>query len=363
MIKVAVVGYGLSANIFHLPFILHSPLFELVAISSSQVQSVHQQYPQIDIYENAEQMIRECAADLVVITSPNDSHFALAKLALEHRRHLLVEKPLTATSEQALQLAQIAHDKSLVLSVYHNRRWDGDLLTVKRIIEIGRLGKIKVLHSHFDRFRPVVRERWREKPGEGTGIWYDLGSHLIDQALFLFGAPQALTANCAMLREQSETVDYFQVMLHYANMEVVLQSSPFTANPNIRFQLQGTKGSYIKYGLDPQEEQLISGISPAAPAFGVEPPANYGVLYLSDELGQSSPAKKIETNPGCYTEFYSQLAYAISNGLKVPVSALDGAKVVKLIELAILSSEQGRRVTVDLSDFSHEALLAELANA
>jgi predicted dehydrogenase len=361
LIKVAVVGYGLSANIFHLPFILYSQQYQLVAISSSQVQSVHQQYPMIDVYENAEQMIRECDADLVVITSPNDSHYPLAKLALEYKRHLLIEKPITSTSQQAIELAEIAQQQGLVLSVYHNRRWDGDFLTLKRVVESGKLGKIKVLQSNFDRFRPQVQTRWREKPGEGTGIWYDLGSHLLDQALHLFGAPLSLTANCKMLREGSQTVDYFQVMLHYTNMEVILQSSPFAANPNIRFQLQGTKGSYVKHGLDPQEEQLISGVSPVAPAFGVEPPANYGFEYISDELGQQCESKKLETITGCYSEFYSQLAYAISIGLTVPVSAIDGAKVIKLIELAILSSEQGRRVDVDLTDFSHVKLIEKQA--
>ena len=361
LIKVAVVGYGLSANIFHLPFILYSQQYQLVAISSSQVQSVHQQFPMIDAYENAEQMIRECDADLIVITSPNDSHYALAKLALEYKRHLLIEQPITSTSEQALALAQLAQQHSLVLSVYHNRRWDGDFLTLKRVIESGKLGKIKVLQSNFDRFRPEVRARWREKPGEGTGILYDLGSHLLDQALCLFGAPLSLTGNCKMLRENSQTVDYFQVTLHYTHLEVVLQSSPFAANPNTRFQLQGTKGSYIKYGLDPQEEQLITGVSPLAPAFGVEPPANYGIEYISDELGQHCESKKLETITGCYAEFYSQLAYAISSGLTVPVSAIDGAKVVRLIELAMLSSEQGRTVDVDLTDFSHIKLLEKHA--
>ncbi len=357
LIKVAVVGYGLSANIFHLPFILHSQQFQLVAISSSQVQSVHQQYPMIDVYENAQQMIRECAADLIVITSPNDSHFPLAKLALESQRHVLIEKPITSTSQQAFELAELAQKQSLVLSVYHNRRWDGDFLTMKRVIESGKLGKIKVLQSHFDRFRPEVRERWREKPGEATGIWYDLGSHLLDQALSLFGAPASLTANCKMLRENSQTVDYFQVMLHYTNMEVVLQSSPFSAGPNLRFQLQGTKGSYVKYGLDPQEEQLISGVTPLAPAFGVEPPVNYGIEYIWDEQSLCSESKKLETVPGCYAEFYSQLGFAISSGLTVPVSAIDGAKVIKLIELAILSSERGCTVDVDLTEFSHVKLI------
>lgn len=352
MINVAVVGYGLSATVFHLPFLLHSDQYQLVAISSSQLDRVDTQYPSIDVYESAEHMIKACQSDLVIITSPNESHFSLAQLALENNRHVLIEKPMTTNSEEALELTRLARQQRCVLSVYHNRRWDGDFLTLKHLIESGKLGKVKTLQSNFDRFRPVVRDRWREQPGEGTGIWYDLGAHLLDQALHLFGAPLALTANCKKLREGANTVDYFQVLLHYANLEIVLQSSPFAAGPNIRFQLQGTKGSYVKYGLDPQEAQLVSGLAPTAPAFGVEPPASYGIEYLADETGQCADPVKRETIPGCYSEFYSQLAYAIENGLKVPVSGIDGAKVIKLIELANESSRLGQRVDVDFSAFS-----------
>ncbi|MFT5708463.1 MAG: scyllo-inositol 2-dehydrogenase (NADP+) [Oceanospirillaceae bacterium] len=356
MIKVAVVGYGLSANIFHLPFITHSEQFSLAAISSSQIEVVDKKYPQIDVYQNAEQMVTNSATDLVIITSPNNTHFSLAKLALNAGKHVLLEKPMTTTSSQALELVKLAKSKSLVLSVYQNRRWDGDFLTLQRIINSGSLGKIKVFNSHFDRFRPLVRSHWREQIGEGTGVLYDLGSHLIDQALHLFGAPLSLTANCKALRDDANVTDYFKVMLHYANMEIVLQSSPFAANPKIRFQLQGTKGSYVKHGLDPQEEQLRAGLSPAVPAFGVEPPAHFGVQYLADSNGQQQSVKKIETIKGCYAEFYSQLAMAISSDLTVPVSAISATKVIKIIELAIKSSEQGCTVSVDLSDLNTQLL-------
>lgn len=354
MIKIAIVGYGLSAKVFHLPFITHSPQFSLIAISSSQVEHVQTTYPAIDVYDNAVQMITQCAADLIIITSPNHTHFALAKQALNAGKHVLLEKPMTSTSEEALELANLAAQKSLILSVYHNRRWDGDFLTLQQLIRTGKLGAIKVFHSNFDRFRPQVRDRWREQPGEGTGILYDLGSHLIDQALCLFGAPESLTANCAKLREGASTVDYFQVQLHYPHLEVVLQSSPFAAAPNIRFQLQGTKGSYIKQGLDPQEDQLRGGVAPSAPAFGIEPPANYGVKYLADENGASLSVSKVETIKGNYAEYFSQLGMAINSAINVPVNAYEGAKVIKLIELALLSHATGKRVVVDFSGFRQE---------
>jgi len=359
LIKVAVVGYGLSATVFHLPFVAHAKQFNLVAISSSQLERVQKNHPRIDVYLDAQQMIEECNADLVIITSPNMSHYPLAKLALESGKHVLVEKPMTTTSDQALALAKLAQRQSLVLSVYHNRRWDGDFLTLAQLVKSGQLGKIKVFNSHFDRFRPTVRNRWREQPGAGAGILYDLGSHLIDQALCLFGAPDSLTANCSKLRDGATTTDYFQLMLHYANMEVVLQSSPFSADPNIRFQLQGTKGSYIKYGLDPQEDQLGEGLSPEVPAFGVEPPSAYGKKYIADADGALQQVTKLQTMTGCYMDYYNQLASAISNGLTVPVTALEGAKVIKLIELAELSSATKQRVEVDLTAFSNEVIVTD----
>jgi predicted dehydrogenase len=354
LIKVAIVGYGLSATVFHLPFISYLNQYTLVAVSSSQTERVLAKHPNCEVFSDAKLMIEQCEADLVVITSPNETHYDLAKLALSSGMHVLLEKPMTATSLQAIALAKLAHEKSLVLSVFHNRRWDGDFLTLQQLIQSSQLGKIKLFKSNFDRFRPAVRDRWREQAGEATGVLYDLGSHLIDQVLCMFGAPLAITANCACLRDDSQAIDYFQLMLHYANMEIVLESSPFRVDPNPRFQLQGTKGSYIKYGLDPQEDQLRAGLSPGIPAFGLEAPAYYGKKYRIDESNQFEEVTKIATMNGCYTEFYNQLAMAIRSKLTVPVSALDAAKVIKIIELAIQSSDTGKRIKIDLSEFQAE---------
>ncbi|MGB1239056.1 MAG: Gfo/Idh/MocA family oxidoreductase, partial [Pseudomonadales bacterium] len=193
MIKVAVVGYGLSATVFHLPFLLHSEQYQIVAVSSSQRDAVLEQYPEVEVYGDAQSMIEQCDAQLVVITAPNVVHHDLARTALEVGKHVVLEKPMTVTSEQALELSRLAEQEKLILSVYHNRRWDGDFLTIQQLINSGELGQIKVFNSNFDRFRPQIRDRWRELPGAGTGVLYDLGSHLIDQTLCLFGDPQAVT--------------------------------------------------------------------------------------------------------------------------------------------------------------------------
>lgn len=334
MIKTAVIGYGLSAKTFHLPFIALQPELELVAISSSQPQLL-QDYPGIKHYPNGDELIRLSDAELVVITSPNDSHYPLAKQALLAGKHLLVEKPFVLTEAQGRELFELADKQQCQLFVYHNRRFDGDFLTLQQLLLSGVLGTIRYFESHFDRFRPVPRPRWRELQGEGTGILYDLGPHLIDQAIALFGAPEALTARCRALRQGSDTVDYFHLLLHYADKEVVLHSSPFSAHPTTRFILQGDLGSYHKTGLDPQEDALRAGHKPGGAGWGQEPEVLYGVV--ADAQGQ----KPYPTLSGNYQRFYQQLVAVLQQGKASPVSATEALQGIRLIELALQSQQCG----------------------
>ncbi len=340
MIKIGVIGYGFSAQTFHLPLIESTRDFQLKAISTSKVETARGKYPDVAVYQTAQELIRESDTDLIVITAPNDVHFPLAKECLECDRHVIIEKPIVCSSLEGEELLLLARTKSLILSVFHNRRWDGDFLTAKKIIQNGLLGDVRLFESHFDRFRPIVRDRWRENPGPGSGIWFDLGSHLLDQVLFLFGTPKALTARCLMTRNESKTTDYFHVILHYHKREIVLYSSSFSAGPNLRFNIQGTKGSFIKYGLDPQEDQLKSGILPGYPQFGHENTKQFGVLYTE------SKTETIPTESGCYLSYYQKIADSIESGVAPPVSAEDGIQVVRLLELAELSSRKG--ITVHL---------------
>jgi scyllo-inositol 2-dehydrogenase (NADP+) len=335
MIKTAVIGYGLSAKTFHLPFIQLQAELELVAISSSQPQ-LRLDYPELKHYQNAEELIRESDAELVVITSPNDSHYPLAKQALLSKKHVLVEKPFVLTEAEGKELFALASTQQRQLIVYHNRRFDGDFLTLKQLLQSGELGTIRYFESHFDRFRPVPRARWREQQGAGTGILYDLGPHLIDQAIALFGAPDALTSRCRALRQGSETIDYFHVMLHYSDKEVVLHSSPFCALPTTRFILQGDLGSYHKTGLDPQEDALRAGQKPVGANWGQEPEAMYGVL--ANAQGQ----RVYPSLAGNYQQFYQQLVLALTVGKSSLVSADEALLSIKLIELALQSQQQGK---------------------
>ncbi len=339
MIKVGVVGFGLSATVFHIPFIINSKEMELVAISTSKKYEMLKAHPDnVSHYLTAEELIKDKNIELVVITAPNEVHYSLAKLALEKGKHVVLEKPMTNTIEEAEKLINLANAKNLILSVFHNRRWDGDFLTVKELIDSGKFGEIRTFESHFDRFRPEVRDRWRELPGPGAGILYDLGSHLIDQAICLFGMPQALTARCLPLRDNSKIADYFHIQFHYKNLEVILHASMLSAGENRRFRVDGTKGSYIKYGLDPQEGQLREGMTPNNSGYGIENGAQFGIFCsdLDEEV--------IRTEVGNYSSFYQGLINAILGKDNVLVTAESALQVIKLIVFAEKSSQLGQTI-------------------
>lgn len=342
MIKVGVIGYGYAAQTFHLPLIQATENLKLSAISSSKADVVKTRFPSLTVYDTADELIAHSEVDLVVITAPNQAHFALVKSCLEHKLHVVIEKPMVTSSVDAEQLMRFANKQGCFLSVFHNRRWDGDFLTVKKLIESQSVGEVRLFESHFDRYRPLVRQRWREQPGEGTGIWFDLGPHLVEQALHLFGWPEAITARCLTLRENAKTTDYFHVLLHYKGLEVILHASSFSAGLNRRFQLEGTAGSYTKYGFDVQEEQLKAGISPLAQEFGYDAVENDGTLYTEREQ------QRVKTERGCYQHYYTAVAEAITLGQPNPVSAEDALKVIRVLELAEQSSQ--RATTVQLAE-------------
>lgn len=339
-IKTGVVGYGFSAKTFHIPFINTLAEFDLCTISSSQTEVVEKDFPQAQLYETAIDMIEDSDIDLVIITAPNDVHFSLAKLALENNKHVILEKPFVTSSAQGEALIALAEQKNLVLSVYQNRRWDGDFLTVKKLINENTLGNVKYFETHFDRFRPEIRQRWRETATEGGGILFDLGPHLIDQTLQLFGMPSAITAHCRILREGSNNVDLFNITLHYPDKIAVLQASLFCAGPNTRFKVQGDLGCYEKMGLDPQEDRLKAGITPTSAEWADEDVESYGHFY------DVQTSQVIKTERGGYQHFFLGVADAINNNKQPSVTALEALQGIKLIELAIESSEKGKTLSI-----------------
>ncbi len=337
-IKTAVIGYGFSAQTFHIPFITSLKEFELTAISTSKQQQLQEDWPLIQHFDSAEALITSSDAELVIITAPNDVHFQLAKAALENGKHVIIEKPFVTKVEDGEVLIALAKEKGLMLSIYHNRRWDGDFLTVKKMIDEQRFGELKHFESHFDRFRPVVRERWKEQAADGGGILFDLGSHLLDQSITLFGLPDAITADCRVTRKGSNNVDYFHLLLHYSTHLVVLHGDMISAGENKRFTIKGTGGCYEKLGIDPQEQYLVSGVMPVNEDWSAESPSQYGNFY--DEQG----CTHVPTVKGCYQEYYHQVAKAIRQGATCPVKAEDALLNIKLIELALESSRLGKKI-------------------
>ncbi|WP_440903824.1 oxidoreductase [Catenovulum sp. SX2] len=340
IINTGLIGFGFSAQTFHLPFLTQDNGFAVTAVSSSKPEQVKEKLPQAQVYASAKALITDSNVELIVITAPNDVHFELAKLALEHNKHVVIEKPFVTNSAQGQSLIELAEKQQKVLTVYHNRRWDGDFLTVKKLIEQQTLGDIKYFESHFDRFRPVVRDRWREQASEGGGILFDLGPHLIDQCLSLFGWPDKITAICEKTRAKSNNIDYFSITLHYAGMLANLQASLHCAGPNLRYKVQGDKANYEKFGLDPQEDRLKAGATPSCAQWAAETEKSYGILYKDDSSAQ------FPTELGGYQAFFQQLNLAISENAQPPVDAADALKSIKIIELAMQSSLEQKTIKI-----------------
>lgn len=334
-IRVGLIGYGYASKTFHAPLIDGTPGLELAAITSSDAGKVTADWPQMRVIASPQALITDPAIDLIVIPTPNDTHFPLAKAALEAGKHVVVDKPFTVTLSQARELDALAKSRGLLLSVFHNRRWDSDFLTLKTLITEGTLGEVAYLESHFDRFRPQVRDRWREQSGIGSGIWYDLAPHLIDQALVLFGLPVSLYVDLAQQRPGAKTTDYFHAVLNYPQRRVVLHASMLVAAQSARFIAHGTRGSYVKYGLDPQEDRLKAGERPPLEDWGYD--MRDGMLTLAQ--GDIMAEQPVLSLPGNYPAYYAGVRDALNGQAENPVPANQAIRVMEIIELGIESAK------------------------
>ncbi|AXE28891.1 oxidoreductase [Chromobacterium phragmitis] len=324
-LKAGLLGYGYAGATFHAPLLNATEGLELVAVSSSKPEHVAQDWPGVRVWPNAEALLDESDIDVVVIATPNDSHFPLAQAALRAGKHVVVDKPFTLDAAQARQLIEEAALAGTMLSVFHNRRWDADFLAVRQLLEDDSLGRVVHFESHFDRYRPQVRQRWRESPGPGAGLWFDLGPHLLDQTLQLFGLPQAISLELAALRDDAQSDDWFHAMLRYPDKRVVLHGSALAAAAAPRFTIHGTRGSFTKHGLDPQEDALKSGERPGGLGWGRD--SRPGCVLLD---GVSQPF----TGPaGDYVRYYAAIRDAILSGKGNPVTAEEAWQVMSLLEL------------------------------
>jgi len=338
-LKIGLVGYGYAGLTFHAPLIQCSGSTELTAIATSQSDKARSDYPEAVIVPDIDGLLAIDELECIVIATPNDSHFGLARKVLESGLHVVVDKPVTLNAADARTLAALAQQKGLLFAPFHNRRWDGDFLTLQVLLESGRLGRITHFESHFDRFRPVVPNRWREKTAQGGGLLFDLGPHLLDQALVLFGMPETIAATVKQHRDHALAPDYMHLQLGYPDKEIVLHASALSAIAPPRLSVHGTRGSYVKTGLDVQEDQLKAGLRPGEATFGKNLPG-----LLSELIDGQILHTELATCDGAYVDFYRGLAASILSGAPFAVTAQDGVNVMTLIELAMHSAGDGRRM-------------------
>lgn len=348
IIRTGIIGFGLSGRVFHAPFVDIVDGFELSKISTANPDNIRiaqKTYPSATIVPDGHSIINDDNIDLVIVTSPNTVHFDWAKAALLANKHVVVEKPFTVTLAEAEELIQLAKQKKKILTIYHNRRFTSDTKTVKKILESDVLGDVVDYETHFDRFRPQPKPgAWREDALPGSGIFYDLGSHLIDQSLYFFGMPQAVTAHIQAVRPWAKADDSFDVKLHYPTHTATLKSATLAKIPGPTYQIHGTKGSFIKYGLDVQEGNLDNGAIPNTSDWGMEPESIWGTLKT--ECKGIEICSVIESEKGDYRDYFINLRDAILGKTEIAVTAEEGANVMKIIELAIKSDKERRTVDV-----------------
>jgi predicted dehydrogenase len=350
-LNTGIIGFGASGQTFFAPFIAANPGFNLKKISTSDPEKAakaNATYPYTEVVKNADDIIYDPTIDLVLIGSPNTSHFELAQKALLANKHVLVEKPFTVTTAEADELIALAKQQNKVLSVHHNRRFDSGHNTVKKVLASGVLGKIVEMEVHYDRYRLQLRpQAWREKPLPGSGIFYDLGAHLIDASLELFGKPKELT--CLMTTQRPgglEVEDNFELILWYPGLKVTLKGGMLVKEPGPVYTIYGYNGTFIKYGMDVQEEALKAGHKPNEPDWGVEPQAIWGhVTY--DKDGQTV-RETIPSEPGRYQDLFQNIYETIAEGKELIVKPEQARTTIRIIELAFQSNREKR--TVEYSD-------------
>lgn len=341
MTTAGILGFGLAGRFFHTP-LLNAAGIEIRAVVSRQHEAVTSVLRDAKVLASDGELLADENIDLVVIATPNHLHVDQARAALQAGKHVVVDKPLCLHAHQADELIALAATQRRMLAVFQNRRWDSDFLTIRKLIDAGRLGALNAFHARWDRFRPVVADRWREHDVEGNGVLYDLGAHLIDQALCLFGTPDWIQADVFAQRPTAVANDGFELLMGKGAARISLGVSTLSADGGPRYRIHGARGSFIKSGLDVQEAQLRSGMPASDSQFGVEPQTQWG--SLTD--GASGQRETIVAERGQWTQYYAQVRASIERGAAPPVAANDGREIVRIIEAALASSRLGQRVTL-----------------
>ncbi len=336
-IRVALVGYGLAGKTFHAPLIAGIPELRLQCVVSRQREAVQQDWPEVHVLEELGQALASDDIEMVVIATPNTLHFPQAQAALMAGKHVVIDKPCTVTLQETETLLALAEQRGLMLSVFQNRRWDADFLTLQQVLASGDLGRVVYVESHFDRYRPTVPVRWRDQDLPGSGLWYDLGSHLLDQALVLWGTPQSVHLDRARLRDGALSHDYFHALLDYGqDLRVVLHATALAPLRGPRFIVHGTRGSFVKYGLDPQEDALKAGGRPQwgqLGTWGLDPePAQVCIYPQAENAHLLEPQiYSPQTQAGNYLSYYHAVAQHLQGRGPNPVSATQIRTLMSLL--------------------------------
>jgi scyllo-inositol 2-dehydrogenase (NADP+) len=345
IIKTAILSFGMSGRVFHAPFIELHPGFKLAGVLERSKNESLQFYPDIHIYRTLEEVLNDANIELVVVNTPTNTHFEFCKKALEAGKHVVVEKAFTTTVAEAIELIELAESRNLMLSVYQNRRWDSDFSTLRSVIAEKLLGEIFEAEFHFDRYKESLSHKLhKEVPGPGAGLLNDLGPHLIDQALSLFGMPTALFAYIQTLRPESLVDDAFSITLFYSDKKVILKSNLLIREALPAFIVHGKKGSFIKSRADIQEAALLANEKPNLTNWGTEPVSEQGLLHT--EINGETIRQYIPTIQGNYYQYYEGIYHAIANGAPAPVTAKDGLNVMQIIEAAIKSHSAKQMIPI-----------------
>lgn len=341
-IKTALLSFGMSGRVFHAPFIDTHPGFDLAGSWERSKKQIRDHYPSCKSYDSLESLLADESVQLVVVNTPTHTHYEYAKQALHAGKHVIVEKAFTTTTAEAEALAPLAETNGKMLSVYQNRRWDSDFLTVKSVLDKGLLGELVEVALSFERYKGELSPKLhKELPGPGAGLLNDLGPHLIDQALVLFGMPESVFAKLAIRRKDSQVDDYFEILMMYPSFIVRLRSTYFAKEPGPAFVLHGTRGTFQKLRGDVQETDLQKGLRPGGADWGVEPGEWEGILHIDGK-----EKTRVKTLRGDYNQYYEGIYQAITNGVSPPVTAADGVSVMKVIEAARLSDSNQRVVEI-----------------
>ena len=342
-INVGIASFGMSGKVFHAPILAHHEGFKLAKIVERSNNEVKKIYPDVVSVKSFDDLLDDDNIELVVVNTPDLTHYELACKALQANKHVVVEKPFTRTIRQGEELLNLAERKNRMLSVFQNRRWDGDFLTISKLLENGCLGRLVEFESYYMRYRNFIQnDSWKESAIQGIGLTYNLGSHMIDQAVVLFGMPEAVWADIDSLRAGSEIDDFYHIKLFYPDIKVSLKASYLVREEGPRYSLHGTKGSFLKYGIDPQEEMLKQGGNPSLPDWGKEPESQWGIL--NTEINGIHFRGKVETVAGNYAAYYDNIYNVIRNRNELIVLPEQAINVLHIIETATESSRCGHLI-------------------